>query len=232
MKSSRTLLILLLAAFTVFPVLAQSTDRRTTVEELYLENVEVQIVLEQAQAAERETKLIALNTLKNMIDSGKVGTGDPDAHLVLDYLANEGTGRVVYEGGRLLNYYPVVRREAANLLGQLGGENSRLSLVEMLRTDDEPMVLSEAAYALGQIGYNENNEVSTALADAVFQQDPLVPDNNFAFTVLLVYEKLAQKNNGLSDPNAFRAIIQIAQGNYIKVVKQKAVEVLNSLRKF
>ena len=94
------------------------------------------------------------------------------------------------------------------------------------------MVLSEAAYAVGQIGYNENNEVSTALAEAVLNQDPVLPDNNFGYTSLLVFEKLAESNGGLNDPNAFRAIIQIAQGNYIKVVREKALAVLATLREY
>ncbi|MBT3275735.1 MAG: HEAT repeat domain-containing protein, partial [Spirochaetales bacterium] len=57
-------------------------------------------------------------------------------------------------------------------------------------------------------------------------------DNNFAFASLLAFEKLAASNGGLNDATAFEAIIHIAQGNYIKKVRLKAVQVLDSLRDY
>ena len=45
---------------------------------------------------------------------------DPDkVEFVLEYLGMEGTARRVRESGRLVNYYPEVRRRSANLLGRL-----------------------------------------------------------------------------------------------------------------
>jgi hypothetical protein len=102
----------------------------------------------------------------------------------------------------------------------------------MLYVDNEPMVLAEAAYALGQIGINEGNEVSKALANVMFVQDPVIPDNNLAFASLLAFEKLAEANRGLTDSAALEAIIGIAQGNYIKKVRLKAIDVLNKLREY
>jgi HEAT repeat protein len=227
--------ILFLLAVTVFGLAAQEseTTRRITLEERFLSTrPELALVGQQAETGNRETKLIALQTIQGLIEDGKVSSGDQLVHEVLQYLSIEGTGRIVYEAGLQINYFPMVRKEACNLLGQMGGEQARITLLSVLSRDPEPMVLSEAAYALGQIGFNENNEVSTALAEAVLNQDPVLPDNNFGYTSLLVFEKLAERNNGLNDPNAFRAIIQIAQGNYIKVVREKALEVLTKLREY
>jgi hypothetical protein len=58
------------------------------------------------------------------------------------------------------------------------------------------------------------------------------PDNNFAFASLLAFEKLAKKNNGLQDPTSFQAIVEISQGNYIRAVKEKALQVLDELKKY
>ena len=58
------------------------------------------------------------------------------------------------------------------------------------------------------------------------------PDSNFAFAVLLAFEKLAKANDGIESPEAFRAIIRIAQGNYVRDVKKKAVQVLDKLREY
>ena len=227
--------ILAMLSISVVSVSAQSTGRgsgEATIEELYLQSTEIRIINEQARNGDREMKIMALENIQEMIDAGRRSTGAPDAHYVLDYLAGEGIGHEIRENRRLINYYPEVRRRAANLLGKLGGENSKDSLLKILLSDNESMVLAEAAYALGQIGLNDNDEVTEILADVILSQDILNPDNNFAFASLLAYQKIARKNGGIDDPSAFEAIIRIAQGNYIKDVRMKAVQVLNELRTY
>jgi HEAT repeat protein len=209
-----------------------SQDTELTIEELYLQNAEIRIIREQAASEDRELKLLALENIQELLDAGKLSTGAPEAHFVLDYLSGEGIDHQVRENRRLINYYPEVRRRAVNLLGQLGGENSQATLVSVLYNDIEPMVMAEAAYALGQLGNNEDNQVSQAIANVILIHDSVTPDNNFAFASLLSFEKLAAANGGLNDASAFEAIIRIAQGNYIKKVRLKAVQVLDKLRSF
>jgi hypothetical protein len=203
-----------------------------TIEEVYLQSTEIRLIREQAIALDRDMKLLALQNVEDMIDSGKVSTGSPDVHYILDYLSIEGIGNQVSENRRLVNYFPMVRKEACKLLGDLGGDNSKETLLQVLVQDDEPMVRAEAAYALGKIGMDDNGEVSRILTYAVLDQDVVNPDSNFAFAVLLAIEKLAKANDGIEDPAAFQAIIRIAQGNYVRDVKRKAVEVMDLLREY
>jgi plasmid stability protein len=209
-----------------------SGTEESTVEELYLQNIEIMIIKEQASIVDRDMKLIALESIQEMVDDGKVDSDNLEIMNVLDYLSLEGIGTVVKEDNRQLNNFPEVRRRACNILGQVGGEESKEILTYVLRTDDEPMVLAEAAYALGEIGLNEASQVSEALAEAVLSQDALNPDNNFAFAALLAFKKLAEKNDGLRDNLSYKAIVQISQGNYIRTVKLKANEVIELLREY
>ena len=210
---------------------AQNEDE-ITVEEFYLQNIEMVIIKEQASTLDRDSKLMALKNIEEMIDEGKVSDGDPEVHYILDYLAQEGIGREINEGGRLVNNMPIVRKEACTLLGELGGEDAKNTLIDITLKDDETMVLSEAVYALGKLGINEDNQVSQAIASIVLSQNALGPDDNFAYSALLSFEKLADANEGLNDPLAFQAIIAIAQGSYIRPVKMKANEILNKLRTY
>lgn len=209
-----------------------SQERELTIEELYLQNAEIRIIREQAASQDRDMKLLALENIQEMLDQGKLSSGAPEAHFVLDYLSGEGLSHQVRENKRLINYYPEVRRRAVNLLGQLGGENAQRTLVNVLYEDVEPMVMAEAAYALGQLGNNADNEVSQAIANVILIQDNTSPDNNFAFASLLALDKLAASNGGLNDSQAFQAIIRIAQGNYLRKVRLKAVQVLDRLRQY
>ncbi|RKX74111.1 MAG: HEAT repeat domain-containing protein [Spirochaetes bacterium] len=231
---------LLCLPFLIIPAYTQEVreeagvEKEKTIEELYLQSIEIKIIMEQAQSESREMKLLALQNIKNMIESGDLSTGSPEAHYVLDYLSQEGITREIREGGRrLVNYYPDIRREACSLLGDLGGENSRATLLRVLAQDIEPMVKAEAAYALGKIGEDENGEVARALANVILSQDNRTsPDNNLAFAVCLAIEKLAKANNGINNESVFRALIEISQGSYIKAVRTKANSVLDELRNY
>jgi HEAT repeat protein len=203
-----------------------------TIEELYLQNAEMSVIRQQAVTVDREMKLLALDNMEQLIEEGKVTEDSADALYLLDYLAMEGISREVRVNGRLINYFPEVRRKAANLLGKVGGDTAKTTLLDVIDKDNEPMVLAEAAYGLGEIGINDNDEVALVLADRISEQSIVAPDDNLAFAVLLAFEKIAEANGGLNNPDVFNAIIQIAQGNYIREVRRKALDVMNKLRSY
>jgi hypothetical protein len=233
--SSIRLVLVILGLAAAVSLGAQSTERELTVEELYLRDIEFQILSEKAFSDSREIKLDVLNEIEVMIEEGTVD--DPDkVEFVLEYLGMEGTARRVRESARLINYYPEVRRRSANLLGRLGGERAKDALVSILLIDDEPMVKAEAAYALGVIGMNNNNEVVQALLYTLENEDPQMPDNNLAYAVCLAVEKIVEANNGDLDSAAYsdlaRTLVRIAQGNYIKTVRRKALQTLEVLKEY
>jgi len=214
------------------PAAASGSSGTQTIEELYLKNVAMRVVREQAVDLNRDSKLLALSSIQEMINNGSVRKDSAVALDVLGYLSNEGTGREVMENNRQINNFPEVRRQACHLLGEIGGEHADQILMEVMLRENEPMVLSEAAYALGQIGLNKDGEVSKRIADVVMRLTSVKPDNNFAFASLLAFQKLAKKNNGLRDPSSFQAIVTISQGPYIRAVKEKAVQVLDDLKNY
>lgn len=235
MKNKANILSILLAVAFLAPAFGQQEEEgELTIEELYLQNAEIRIIREQAITQDRDMKLSALENIEEMLEEGEL-TGETsarEAHYILDYLAGEGLTRLIRENNRLVNYYPEVRRRAVSLLGDLATDEARESLVNILLVEEEPMVLAETAFALGKIGDNEDNRVSRPLASVVLSQDAIGPDNNFAFASLLAFEKIAEQNSGLNDPMALDAIIRIAQGSYLRSVKLKAVEVLDTLRQY
>ena len=232
MKHKIFLFFLLTAVFSFG--FAQTTDNNKdqTVEELFLQNIEVRIIAEQAKTVDRDMKLLALESIEELMENNKVSEGDPAIHSILDELGEEGTTKIVIENKRKVNDFPEVRRRACEALGRLGGQNSIDSLVRILLIDNEPMVMAQAAYALGEIGYNENNDVSEAIAYAILKQDGINPDNNFAMACSFAFEKLADKNDGIYDPSVFDALILIAQGNYHPDARKKAHQVLKTLQSY
>ena len=98
------------------------------------------------------------------------------------------------------------------------------------------MVKAEAAYALGIIGMNDGNEVVRALLYTLENENPQMPDNNLAYAVCLSVEKIVEANNGDLEGSAYgdlaRTLVRIAQGNYIKTVRRKALQTLEVLKEY
>jgi HEAT repeat protein len=210
---------------------AQESKKELTVEELYLRDIEFQILSEKAFSTDPELKLSVLDEIEKTIQDGQVKDRNK-VEFVLEYLAMEGTARRIRENARLINYFPEVRRRAANLLGQLGGEEARNALISVLVIDDEAMVKAEAAYALGVIGMNEGSGTVKAILYILERENPAQPDNNLGYAICLALEKIAKKNSGIKEPEAYRALVRIAQGPYIRTVKQKALATLEELKKY
>ena len=234
MKSKFFIIFVLVSFFLSGAVYSQnqSYSEEKTVEELFLQSIEMTVIGEMATDHSRESKLDALKTIEEMISEGRASENDQDLLTVLEYLSMEGNGVQVREAGLLINNFPEVRRRACESLGDLGGEIAKASLINVLLTEDEPMVLAEAAYALGTIGINDDNQVTQALSYSILGQNIMSPDNNYAFAVLLAFEKIAESNSGISDPSAIRALVRIQNGNYIKTVQRKAKSVIDKLRTY
>jgi hypothetical protein len=231
MKAQAYLAVMLCLLLAAAAAAGAQDKKELTVEEMYLRDIEFQVLSEKAFSGDPELKMSVLDEMERMIEEDKVD--DPDkVQFVLEYLAMEGTGRRVRENARLVNYFPEVRRRAANLLGRLGGVKAQQALISVLIIDDEPMVKAEAAYGLGMVGLNEANGTVKAILFALQQEDPSTPDNNLGYAICLALEKIAKANNGIREPDAYRALVRIAQGPYIRTVKQKALATLEELKKY
>lgn len=231
MKTKTTMIALAFGLLALSLLGAQAAKKELTVEELYLRDIEFQVLSEKAFSGDPELKISVLEEIEKMLEEGRVKDRSK-VQFVLEYLAMEGTARRIRENARLVNYFPEVRRRAANLLGRLGGEQARVALVTVLIIDEEPMVKAEAAYALGVIGDNEESGTVKAILYTLEREDPSMPDNNLGYAICLALEKIAKKSGGLKEPEAYRALVRIAQGPYIRTVKQKALATLEELKKY
>jgi hypothetical protein len=212
----------------LFPVMGQSrSNQEMSVEESYLQqSVELMIIREQSRAESRDMKLIALEYIGDAINRGNRGE---EVRAALEYLGMEGVMNTARENGRLVNNYPDIRTKAATYLGDMGTPAAKTALLRMCRADNEPMVITEVVKSLAKIGSNDNDETVKTINWVVNRYNVLNPDNLLALSVLEAYEKLAEANGGIRDPEVFQTVQRIAEGPYIDKVRYRALQTLDTL---
>jgi HEAT repeat protein len=225
---------LFMSSFTIVSQTSNSAPAKDekTVEESYLEEtLEALVIREQAQAESLKMKEEAIKSIKTAF---KEGRKNEEIYKALDYLALEGIVRITRTAGlgKPTNNYPKIRSDACGLLGEMGTELAKDTLVKVVYADNEPMVIASAVRALGTMGKLVNEEAIQAITYVVNRYDILAPDNTLAFETLVAFERIADANNGLKNPSAIRSIVKIADGNYVKDVTDKADEVLKKLRAY
>jgi len=231
MLSFKRFFILLVAVVIVIPtVTAQNQKREMTPEESYLAaSIELMIIRETARSYTREQKFIALEYIGEALNKGN--TND-EIRQTLEYLSREGRASTARENGRVVNNFPDVRRQSAKYLGQIGTEEARKNLIEIVQFENEETVLQEAIKSLGDIGSNPNNETVVIISWVMNRYNTLKPDNLMALATIDAFEKIARKNNGINSPEAIRTLILISEGLYVTPVKERAKQLLAELRTY
>jgi len=233
MKKIQYIALILIALTAVSSLYAEENEQ--TIEELYLQSqVKVKIIKAEADSIDRDMKIIALQDIEEMIGDGQVSPSDKQMLGILANLGSEGISNQVIEQGSVINNYPMVRKEACRLLGEVGGDYARDALVNVLISDNEPMVMSEAVVALSKVGPDEQGIVIAVLADSMRSQTALNKDNNFANAFILAIDNLAVNSEGIDDLRIFEELTKIAdpRSGYITVVRKKAFELLKNLQNF
>ena len=214
---------LLLLAGAVF---AQNRSSETSVEELYLSNVQDVIITELAHSQDYDNKLVALQYLE---ESVRDGTVTEEQRAAMQSLAGEGITTKARTNGRLVNNFPDIRAKACDLLGKVPSKESKDTLITITTEDAEPMVVSAAVRSLGEIGMNDNDEVLAAIEFIQHKYAALNPTSSLAYDILSAYEKLAPT---AIDRNALIQSISEIAANYrfATPVRLKALSLLRDLQ--
>jgi hypothetical protein len=208
---------------------AAPTER--TVEESYLqESLEGMIIREQSRAESRDMKKLALTYIGEAIDAGRLSE---TIEYSLHYLVEEGVLNVSREAGtgRIINNFPDIREKACEYLGNFNTDASRSILTRVLFAENEPSVLGAAIRSLVKISKPDDMSLQ-AVSFIINRFDILKPDNSLAYDALVAFEAVAERDGGIKDSSAVKAIMLIAEGNYITPVKDKAKALLRTLREY
>lgn len=227
-----SIILISACAFTFAQTQVQSSNTEdeveTSVESDYLNDMLGESMAAMADSEDYETKLTALTTVRQAIESGNRSQAVIDT---LDKLAGEGITSEVHKRGRVTNNWPNIRREACFILGQVPTEHSKNTLIRIAKEDKEPTVTAAAVQSLAAIAEEVGcvDEAIDAICYFNSKKDALNPTSNLAHEVLFALEKLAP-----SAPNQRKQIVDTVARimnnySYSRVVRDKAFSILYKL---
>ena len=225
---------LIIAGFITAPAVVgqqSGSGGEMSVEDSYLqEAVEMMIIRETSRSDSRDQKLIALEYINNAIERGNTGE---EIRTTLEFLSLEGTQNRATENKRLVNDYPEVRREAAKYLGMVGTEEAKSALIKICTVEIEPMVIQEAIKSLGAIDSSDIDDAINAIVWITNRYGySKSPDSLLALAAVDTLDRIAERNNGLKNPDAYVLLTRISEGPYSPAVKERARRVLMDMRKY
>ena len=201
------------------------SEKETSVESEYLNDVDGDIIMTLAESDEYDNKLVALQYLQSALEEGNTSDAVIQA---LDKLAGEGLTNQSRTNGRLSNNFPEIRREACKLMAKVPTEHSKNTLISIAVADNEPMVIAAAVKSLGEIGINQNDETVEAIAFANRRNQVLNPTSSLALEVLNAFEMLNDSTE--NKKTMIDAVARISTDyHYVTPVRQKAYKLLKSL---
>lgn len=201
------------------------TEKETSVENEYLNDIDSDIIMGLATADDLDNKLVALQYIQNAIEDGNV---TPTIVEALDQLSGEGIVSQARTNGRLVNNYPEVRRQSCLLMSQIPTEHTKNQLIDIAIADNEPMVIAAAVKSLGDIKPEQADEVIAAIAFANKRNQVLNPTSSLAYEVLVAFEQLAPLAENRKE--MIDCITRISTDyHYNTVVRNKAYKLLKTL---
>jgi hypothetical protein len=200
-----------------------------SIEESYLQrSVEMMIIREQAVSNDRDTKLSALEYIKQLIDSGNTSA---EVREVLSNMALEGILNKTRSDGRTINNFPDIRIKAVEYLGDIKDKESTDTLLRVLFSDNEPSVVTMAVRSLTKHGLNDDGYSLNAILYVFMQYNSRMPSNVLALSVIDSCNSFAE-NNENKNTWVYSTLLGISKNHsYVKYVRDYAGKTLEKIYK-
>jgi len=221
--------VFVVLALAVIPVaMGQAAETDSSAGEPEAITVEMMIIRETSMSTSREQNLLALEAIEGAI--GRGSTSDEILYSALERLVLAGSQNRVAVRGQVVNNFPDVRQGAARQLGAMGSEDARAILLRASLSEREPIVMYEIITAIGEIDSEDNAQAISIIVWAAnrFHRAP-APNNHVALATVNALERMSERDEGITDHNAFRYLFGVAEGPYVTFVRERAREVIDTL---
>ena len=119
----------------------------------------------------------------------------------------------------------MLRIKSCQLLGELATEKAKLILLNVLLEEKDITIKCFAVEAIGKIGYDRDGTAARAFERSLTTG----PENNqLALAIVSALRRISEHDDGFYEEAAFRTLIRIVGGGYIRTVRQDALNVITT----
>ncbi len=182
-----------------------------------------------AGSGSHEQDLLFLADVRSRISQGTLGKSTWYVVRLLEQLAGTGLISPVYQNQKVINDFPDLRAEAAELLGMVGSAGSRWALIRVLGAESDSLALSVEIKALGALSVDADGASVRAITAAFARAEGLPPDNRLAAAAAGALDGIAAFMNAMS-PAAAETLLSISRGAYFEEIRMAALASLQKDR--
>ena len=201
---------------------AVSVDNRSLLEEdpdyLYLQGL--------LGAGGRDGVQLFLSEVRSRLASRTLGGSRWYAARDLEGVVGYGLLTQVRQNQKLVNDFPDLRAQAADLLARIGSTASRTALLRAVSAEPDPLALSAEVHALGALASDGDGASVRTIVRAFTHRPGGPPDNRLAAAVVGALGRIARYEGSLGDSDAISALIAVASGDYDLSVRAAAASIL------
>lgn len=195
--------------------------------------VQDQLLYAQAALPELQSKLSVLDTLYGRARSGGISPADRNILFILRHIALESTKARSTAGKTPANRdFPEARRASCEVLGYIGGERSVQILLDVLRFDDEPMVLSDALSALAKTAFFIDSDIIEVLTRILEKKILVSHDAHLTYAFIFALDRLCAAPPGIRDERIFLGLLKFLDGPFPLIIKNRAKLIVEKLKNF
>ncbi len=167
---------------------------------------------------------IQIRLYKRDYDAGKSYLLD-----ILELLASDCITRPLYEEGRLINNFPVVRSRAIDILGITGNYKTIEFIVDMLNYEWDSYVVDSIIRSLGNLR-SDKEEIITKGITTYYNNNENNGNERFLRQILLIVPKI-KSYNGTVSRDILAVITDILLTTSSRSTKELALDTINSIKK-
>lgn len=167
---------------------------------------------------------IEFRLFKRDVDAGKIYL-----ITILKLLASDCIKRPLYEDGRLINDFPLIRSRAVEILGITGSLQTIEFLVDMLTYEWDDYVVNLIILSLGNLRSDKDRFISNGISN--YYNDVKNTGNERFFNQILLTVQKLNSYNGTTSIGLLELITEIFLNSSFKSTKELALDTINSLKK-
>lgn len=196
----------------------------------YRDNADYLYLRSMSDSLDISIKMVALNEIRSRIMNGTIGSSAAYLLMILESLASEGNARTMRSQNRIINDFPNIRSEASLLLGEIGTYQTVALLSNLLANERDPGAAAAMVKSLGLLRSDKKGKAIQAISQKVYEDKyrNRVPNSQLAVAAIEAIGSIYSYHGAIPHPSGFDMLFSIYTGEYPKVIKQRALDVMRN----